>query len=84
MGRVVGLGDWCIINVNDGGKYIVIQVKDDDSTVRILKKKRFPCKQLIGQQYGDYLEVDKAQNLQAWDRSKRLNVGMCCGKNIYL
>uniref|UniRef100_A0A7S4MKZ3 tRNA (adenine(58)-N(1))-methyltransferase non-catalytic subunit TRM6 n=1 Tax=Vannella robusta TaxID=1487602 RepID=A0A7S4MKZ3_9EUKA len=76
MGRVVGLGDWCIINVNDGGKYIVVQVKDDDSTVRILKKKRFPCKQLIGQQYGDYLEVDKAQNLQAWDRSKRLNLAL--------
>lgn len=73
--RKVCLGDWVIVKVNDGAKYIVVEVKEE-GTVKALKKKTFACKLLIGQFYGDHLELDKKGNLNPWDRSQEVKVIM--------
>ena len=69
----VQLGDWVVIRVNEGAKFIITEVVES-ATVRVLKKKQFKAVSLVGYKYGDYFELDKKGNISIWDRSKNIQV----------
>ena len=71
--KVVKLGDWIIVRINEGMKFVITPV-DNTSIVKLLHKKTFLAKTLVGHQYGEYMEFDKRGSLKPWDVSNRVQV----------
>ena len=64
-------GDWIIVRVNEGAKYVLVEVRPG-AVVRLLKKKSFPAAALVGREYGEFFELDKKNKIQPWDRSRNI------------
>lgn len=73
QGHVVQEGDWLVIRVNEGLKYIVVQVAKNNP-VRGLRKKQFPSTNFLGKEIGQFFECEKSGNIVPWDKARAVQV----------